>query len=244
MTAINGVVQGKRVYLYGDTAWLNCRDGTVAGFGTKIFAGSRFPWAIGLTWTAGVPTDAVYGVQEIAHVPNVAGLIAGIPGVLQAYLRRSQASGVENAGMRVLVGCWDSRKQKARLFFASSMLDGTEAFGPTGEVTEVRSFFASPRTAEDLLGRSVDPSDPSSFDPDADGLAMMQAQRADRIVPAISGAITGAKDVCGVGGECEQVIITRRGVKCFSLHTWPDQLGELIDPTRDAAEALPALQAA
>jgi hypothetical protein len=54
----------------------------------------------------------------------------------------------------------------------------------------------------------------------------MEVQRRRRSKPAVSDA--PPSNFCGIGEELDQLVITRRGLKRYSLHTCPDLVVERI----------------
>jgi hypothetical protein len=80
--------------------------------------------------------------------------------------------------------------------------------------------------AEALLGRPVDMTDPRSFDPDTDGLALMEGQRQ----LFRWGPNSTSPKCCRIGGGLEQAIVTKRSVQLYALHDWGDRVGEQIGP--------------
>jgi hypothetical protein len=231
MTAVGAVVQGKTAYLYSDTAWIDEKRGHVIAFDNKIFAGAgRFPWAAVCTMGSGLPADLQNAQMLLQQARNATSLIKLMPLVLNDFQRRSYASGVEQPGLRLVTAYWDARLKIARVSLVSNMLDGTEAFTPRGTVAHMDHHWSTDGDPADMLGRSVDFKSPASFDPDVDGLAMLQAMRCRPLVAALDGS--GAEGGCGIGGEAQQAVVTKAGVQLYSLHDWGDTIGQPIDPTR------------
>lgn len=76
----------------------------------------------------------------------------------------------------------------------------------------------------DIRARFIDrvPHDVEAFDPERDGLAVLEAQRA--------APINHAGDQCfvGVGGFAQLTTITREGITTKVIHHWPDEVGQPI----------------
>ena len=219
---INGIIQGKRAYLYSDTAWVDPSDGVVVAIAPKLFIGSHFPWVLAVSIANGQHVDVAHAIAA-TDAKNVAGLIKALPQAVKVFEERSLAAEIKGQGIRLAAACWDARKQKPRLFVVSNMADGLEAHGAPGTVIEFYSYFSTAMSPFDLLGRTFDATDPAQFDADRDGLAIMEAARR---IPMTSA--TGGPSYLGIGGGVDQVVITRRGVKSFSLGEWPDEVGRRI----------------
>lgn len=239
MTIANALVQGGKVYLYADTAYIDTRTGNVIAFLPKIYAGSHFPWAVAVTTASGDPLDMAHAIETLDTARNVAGLLKALPRALRVYEERCFEKGNKDQGLRLLVGCWDTRRRAARLFVLTNMPDGVHDAlgGEVGQVMEIFFFFGSHLTPEQLLGRVADPRNPAEFDADEDGLRVMEAARRQPIKAAVQSAGFAGY---GIGGEAEQVIVSRRGVKSFSLQQWGDRVGERIDPFGGPGQAIPA----
>jgi hypothetical protein len=79
----------------------------------------------------------------------------------------------------------------------------------------------------DIRARFIDrvPHDIEAFDPERDGLTVLEAQRAAPIEHA------GDKSFVGVGGFAQVTSITRDGIVTKVIHRWPDEIGHQIGST-------------
>lgn len=220
MTLVAATIQGKRAYLYGDRAWVDDRTGVMVADETKLFVGQRFPFVVGSSMTGAHAIDLCHAITKL-DVKNVRSLIAALPLALQEFQRRT--SDKPNAGLRLVVACWDARLQKPRILAATTMLDGLEAWGPTGSVVEFESYFGLTQSPSELLGRVCDPRDPKSFDPDEGAVAIFEAARRQPVRNAITGL-----EYHGIGGGIDQAVVTKRGVTTYGLQDWPDEVGKPI----------------
>jgi hypothetical protein len=168
------------------------------------------------------------GMAKLDEARNVTSFLKLLPNVLADFQQRTTASGVTNAGIRLTAVAWDARQQKARAFLISTMLDGLEEIASPGTVIEVTSHWSSLRSPAELLGRDVDCSSRSSFDPTEDGRKIMQTMREEPFAAAMPGSL--AEGRCAVGGEAEQAVVSKTGVELYCLHEWPDQVGSAIGP--------------
>lgn len=219
MTAINCAPQGKIGYLYADTAHTDAETGRVLHFASKLLLGTNFPWAMAISGYSRAQAAAIEAIN--AEVPrNVTGFVRALPGILKRIEATADAQG--SLSLTLLV--WDGRLQRTRAFVIDN--DGSANGGlgiEPGTVAEV-DWSACGGDPAAYLERPVEMTRRSSFDPDDYGLALMLAQR--------RGMTWGPSPDCAVcpriGGEVEQAVVTRRGVQVYSLHRWPDRVGEKI----------------
>lgn len=212
MTMINAVVQRKTGYLFADTAMLDSATGNAIAFGTKIFSGTLFPWAVGVTFT-GNPGAWTPSVEMLKGARNVAALRTALTAGVAQFRERSEAADT----LRLTAVAWDARQKTPRIFAIGDMAE--DAGVPCDAVEEFEWLFGSPLDHRHLWSRGT-PSNPKAFDPETTGVAVMQERRAspDAITP-------GGAAHCIVGGEVEMAEITRDGVTLYGIHTWPDRVG-------------------
>lgn len=79
-----------------------------------------------------------------------------------------------------------------------------------------------------LLGRPSELFDAVTFDPHVDGFRLVEAQRASpqtNLTPGVDSSVCYR-----IGGEVELTEVTRRGVKVWCIGTFPDKVGQRIQP--------------
>jgi hypothetical protein len=147
-----------------------------------------------------------------------------LPGILRECIAALEAEGVTNPPLALTLAVWDARLRCTRCFMVES--DGTAlaSLGVAPFTATELDFAATGRGITELLGRAVDPTKPGSFDPDADGEALMEAQRRELRWTGSAG-----QQIACIGGELEQAVVSKSGVQVFSLQTWPDSVGRLIE---------------
>jgi hypothetical protein len=129
---------------------------------------------------------------------------------------------------------WDFA-QKRPVGFLMQTADGEMAGGEAiAAFTWYETAWAlgTHESADALLDRPVDVTDPDSFDPETDGLSLITAQRCRGAIDITPGVIPG---FFRIGGEIHLTEIRKTGVQVFAIGDFPDRVGELIDPATTAA---------
>ena len=224
MTAINCVPQGKVGYLYTDTAHTHLETGEVVFLGPKMLIGRSFPWAIGITGF----TSALGHLMTATNVEppkNVVGLVRALPDIVARTVELAGApipGDNRSLGLTVLV--WDARKGCTRVFLIDNDGSMTGGLGVSPfEAVEV-DWSATGAAPDYYLGRQVNVRDRRSFDPHADGIALMEGQRREMRWGPTPTALKCAR----IGGEIQVAKVTGAGVQHSILHQWPDFVGERI----------------
>ncbi len=223
MTAINCIPQGKRGYLYTDTAHTHAQTGAVLFLGPKMLIGRGFPWVIGI---AGYTSALGHLMTVMNDDPprNVSGMVRATPAILERTLELSadQPGIAQSLGLTILA--WDARKGCARAFLIDNDGSVTGGLGVAPfEAVEVDWSVTGGDPAH-VLGRPVNVRDRRSFDPHADGIALMEGQRREMRW----GPTPSAAQCPRIGGEIQLATVTRDGVEHSILHQWPDRVGEGI----------------
>jgi hypothetical protein len=222
MTAVNCVLQGKRAYLYADTAHTSLKTGLVVGLRSKLLIGTNFPWALASSGQSLSPTALAAAVDR-AMPRNVATFVKALPSILEEGIAVLETEGVTNPPLALTLAVWDARLRCTRCFMVES--DGTAltSLGVAPFTATELDYTATGRGIGELLGRDVDPMKPGSFDPDADGQALMEAQRRE-----LRWAGAAGQQIACIGGELEQAVVGKAGVEVYSLFAWPDRVGFTI----------------
>ena len=80
-------------------------------------------------------------------------------------------------------------------------------------------------SADALLEREVDVTDPDSFDPEIHGMALVAAQRARPAINLTPGIEEGH---CRIGGEVQVTEVRKSGVRTITVGEFPDKVGQRI----------------
>lgn len=231
MTAINLAVQSAKraAYLITDCAF-TAPDGTIDKIAGKIISFDRFPCAIGVTGNINLAVLA--HALEATDARNLRSLLKGLPGALKRAVDAVKAAhGIEGCGT-LRVAAWCSRQKRPVGYLIMSDQLAAEAMIGLGwgayQVAECKNAQAIHVDASELLGRPVDLSDATTFDPHVDGFRLVEAQRATSQINITPGIDSSA--CYRIGGEVELTEVTRRGVKVWCIGTFPDKVGERIKP--------------
>jgi hypothetical protein len=91
MTAVNCVLQGKRAYVYADTAHTSLETGFVVGLRSKLLIGKNFPWALASSGQSLSPPVLAAAVDR-AMPRNVATFVKALPGLLRECIAALEAA--------------------------------------------------------------------------------------------------------------------------------------------------------
>jgi len=232
MTAINLAVQPARraAYLISDCAFTT-PDGRLDRIAGKIISFERFPCAIGMTGNLDL---AALGRALLAlDARNLRTLLLGLPQALSRALGDTLAmhTGMSEGWGMLKVAAWDARRKRPAGYLIATDAQAAEAvLGPEWgayQVAECSSAHGTHEHISDLLGRPCQLEDAATFDPHVHGYALIAAQRQRgslNITPGISDY------PFRIGGEAELTEVTRRGVRVWGVGTFPDKIGERINP--------------
>jgi hypothetical protein len=235
MTAANLVVAERAAYLLTDSATY-ATDGAVLDLRPKVIASPELRIAIagnGETWdTKEFITRCWMGLQPssdgaIAALPQLVGILKAD---LEAYYRRHQTP-MRPASewppphvFHLFATVWSQERQRPEGYAISSR---GAAFYPHSAVLSGCVYQMKRHIQPPFAGPlSQDPYS-EQFDPERDGLALIEAQR--RWVDADGRHI--------VGGTAQLTTVSEVGVTTTVLREWPDEIGRRIEPN---PERLPA----
>lgn len=224
-------------YLLTDGAVWDAADQTLAFVRCKAFRAKRAPLAV----TARGHLAVVEKIQEeICNRADILGTAETIA-TLQAFadgLRDRPGISADQGGAHFLVSAFIEGKGAVARSFSTYQRDRRLA---TGEDVTKRTPFevwdpgmvywsGTPMRTEDVerAGLFPKPNEPIPAFVRRAGLGMMEIMRGR------PGTIDG-KPVWCVGGHVDLTTIDARGARTETLRTWPDVIGEPIDPTRKAA---------
>lgn len=232
MTAINMMVQPKARagFIVSDGAH-TLPDGTVCELSPKVVSGTgRFPWAMGITGNVH-PVTLTYALAALNPL-NLKQLTKRLPEAMRNAMRQTAEKHTMPLS-DVLCGvrgvAWDYARKRPIGFVVVSdpeaLLPGATAFAWYETAWNVTATPGAASPA-DILGRDVDLTDPASFEPEADGLALITAQRERGAIDAMPGLEAGH---CRIGGEVDLTEVTKHGVRVWQIHDFGDRVGGRIE---------------
>jgi hypothetical protein len=219
MTIITAFRQGNKAYLLTDKAWVR-DNGEVHWIDSKFLVGGAFPWGVAFTGSI-LPQALVRAITP--HAPrNARMLVDTLVAALRTVTAEADAEGNKGASCGLYSIMWSARTKQPAIICVdndgASFGEHTDPFRPF-EVDWIMGGVGDPSS---LLGRPVNMTDPTSFDPKVDGVALMKAQREVNFWPTPLGPRKK------VGGGVQLMSLSRRSTQYEDLHTWPDVVGELI----------------
>lgn len=239
MTAINIVLQPDAAYILSDAAF-TAEDGTLLAVRQKVTTFPQFRTA--LTWSGfGPVSDLEDGIDRIASLvatirpQTQRQLLEAVPSIVKSMhaeniTRMPAGCQAHTYGVALFGVFWSEGDGEPQAFTAHS---DAAALGPgyrPYSIARLLQFITAPaegmdasQVAQEVFGRHVEFSEPGSFHPEVDGLALLEAQR------HFKGALGGWCDH-GVGGFAHLAKVTADDVSDRILKVWPDRVGQIIDP--------------
>ena len=228
--------RGRAGYLITDTAITDPMGALLHSCGKIVYGLGRFPWAAGIS--GDVHPKIVCAEIGAFNPLSYKQLMKGLPGALRSAVER-QASGRKvdptSISLHLTGVAWDhSRKRPVGFTILSKSGLNDAGLEPyvyyelpwsfsCGESAEARSYV-----------EAHCPTEPDRFDPEKDGLALVEIQRAARI-----NAVSGLDLIPAYRIGCEVIMATvsKKGVALKCLHDFGDKVGEKIDPAFNSAPA-------
>lgn len=218
MTAINVFCRGRAVHLLTDGAYLS-PDGVLRLIGPKVrtlphlnaMAIMRGPFDLESAFVNALGTAMTSFDHLLANFESAVNTIADA---------HAAANGFESFDL-VVAGVSE--------FYQMPKVIGAfcgETAGTNRTVVQSLSDWTAPMTAgirARLAARGIDPESPS-FDPERDGLTLLEEQRREVIQPQ------GWPAIHIVGGFAQLTTLTTDGITTRVLKRWPDKVNEKISP--------------
>lgn len=221
MTAINVLLSPTAVHVLSDGAGY-LPDGTIVSIQSKVLpiAGANAVLA-----ARGYIAFAHLFAERLAAFGSFDELAAGATAAILeviAHARGKFAPGVLDEPLDLVLAGWSESRDQAEAF----ALFNHDAYGiPAWELTPIGEGYISPGNAdffERLEEIGLDPLS-SDFDPQTDGLRLLEEQRAMRW-PLLGGGET----IRSVGGFCQLTMVRRDEISSRILKRWPDEVGRKI----------------
>lgn len=236
MTAVNMMIQAKARagFIISDTAVTSPEGRLIESCPKVLYGIGRFPWAMGITGDVHpkIMLQAIGAFNPLSYKQLVKTLPLALHDAIQ---RQAEGQGFEPDYFSVTLtgAAWDFVKKRPVGFIVTSkegfshagidpfMFYETSSSLTGGEIPYVQSI------AGEDGGIVVDH---TRFDPERDGLQLIDIQRRAPLVPRNSGCSDYPHRI---GCEVLLTKVTKRGVVNWMLHDYGDTLGEFIDPARD-----------
>jgi hypothetical protein len=217
MTAANLIVGRAAAYLVADCASYD-EDGRVVALGRKVRVNDTIRMAISdQSWH--MPGRAHRRLDRwLAEQGDQGEALAALPALLDKLMgmmaEDAPAAARHEPILQLYVATWSLARRRPECFVMTSSADGTL---PT-RVVPGRLHPCVEYVSPPVPGFSSGP----KFDPYADGLRLVEAQR----------AVLGDDGFHVVGGGAHLATVDADGARLELLCTWPDCIGRRIDPQR------------
>jgi len=228
MSLANLIVQPGRAILQADAAIFE-PDGRVARFFPKLIAYDRFSSAV--TMKGGFWDPEFY--QRLRDLGAIPGATIGhlLADICEAFRIASTKAAERASGTAAALYFVGYDRAGAGPFGAIMTNDRAYFEGQLApyEWLSVNNCVAALPPLDLVFGNAVDVSDPSQFNVDRDSVKLIEAQRrhAWGAWPVPDPRVAVAHKV---GGWVDQAEATASGLEVTRICTWPDQVGELIQP--------------
>jgi hypothetical protein len=206
-------------------ACTDCATGRVIWVDSKFIKGVEpFPW--GAAITGNINPHAVLAAIERHNPVTPTAMFEEMPAILSTVAGMAAAEGLMSPQCAIAMAVYSRRKKRVAVMACD--MDGSVYGHMMPPMTSFSTWgiFAGAASPADILGREVDPLDPTSFDPERDGVELVSVQRRRTAwAPRPGDAIAHR-----IGGGVQLMRVNKRGVSIKTLHTWDeDRPGELIN---------------
>lgn len=220
MTALNMWEDGRNAYILNDTANFAPGSPAISRMVPKSMIIPKFSLGGQAAMTCSGclhPEFLAEGVNSL-HALQPRDLLAGLPMLMArwAHILRQNGMYLDDMGFQIALAIIDPISQRPALFTAC---DDAQMMPPDykpGSIIQVR-YWTTGMEAYGPFDYSGQKPNLRRFDPRRDGLAMMEAQRAEPWLGAYR-----------IGGAAILTTIGADGPRSDILHTWPDEVGEPI----------------
>jgi hypothetical protein len=235
MSAINVVRQKQAVHIISDGAFCDA-SGMVREIGPSAFSLPHLPAALAIRGSSHFMPFLVHRLSRECR--SLDDLLAKIVSVaLEVHISFPMTFGTLEHGtiapdFDLVVAGW-SKARSGPVSYLVSSHDRLVAGGLTSnawQLLELPEVLVAPPVAEKQIaasGWSV-PYSVESFRPDADGIALIKAQRYSRRELDDRSGLRGQAHV--VGGFVQITSVSEHGVSSDVPYWWPDQVGRKIEP--------------
>jgi hypothetical protein len=230
MTAINVILRGEEAHVLTDGAVLG-PDMALTGIATKVILLPTLPAVValggGLNAMLPILASALY--FRVQTFDDLIDSIEEIFRTAHAQIAPFVASkGMSDAFELVMAG-WSESENGICAYCI-----GSHELPPALPGAPARAAFALTSTPHGAINPAPSeaaiaavgwklPEDSTRFDPAADGLCLLEAQRRTPL-PGQRG------EVFGVGGYVQHTIVSRKSVRSGIIRRWPDEIGAPIKP--------------
>lgn len=221
MTAMNLVVQeaAKAAFLLTDTASIRPETGQVICFEPKVTAVQIGDAAFAaVTSTGRMFARHLQPFLREIRASSLADFARAIPEAFRAAELLSIDEG-GSGSMAAAIAAYDAKRGRAHGFVIGNDRTLFSTLYTPYRAVPATKHFTDFVPDYDQIADKVDFCDPLQWHPSEDGIALLEAQRAD---PFPFGY--------GVGGEAVLTRVSAEGISHKTLKAWPDRVGCKIDP--------------
>lgn len=223
MTIVTAFMQRDRAYILTDMAMTNEDDGRLSMIDSKFVVGSSFPWGIAVS--GNLNPHALVRQLERLNPRNPRSLVRSMTTALEQMTEDAIREGNRRPSCALWAAMWSARSKRPVIACMDNNGDQFAPLVPPFTFVEPEWIMSGVGTPETMMGRPVNLCDPASFDPAADGIALIQAQRIANVWQ------TAAGPCYRIGGGAQLLTASRQGVAIETIHTWPDKVGFPINPS-------------
>lgn len=226
MSAFYALAHDDRIEMLTDGAVYE-DDGTLTAIRRKVWYSDKLPMAI----TGRGASKAVELMAMAVLLPDVYGsvdkVIDGIPALLDKMAEKTAGAASGARMIEMVIAAISETRGPVLLYAANTNAYGLDWLEPF-KLYDVGHEWGG-GTPADISGIDI-----------SDGLRGCGAELFERMrrIPGPSAERPDLPDVYGIGGHVDLTTVRASGVTVERLRTWPDEIGERIDPFRgELAEA-------
>jgi len=229
MTAINVIRQSCAVHILSDGVFCNA-EGIVCELGPNAFALPHLPAALAVRGPTQFMPFLVHRLgRECQSFDEL--LTRVVPVALEVHISIPMILGYGDVSPNfdlIVVG-WSTRKNQPESFLVTPQRDAHEDNYKTWQLVELPDVLIAPAVdmAQVQFLNWQLPTSAEAFQPDTDGVKLLEAQRLSR--GRLNVRYPDENIGFTVGGFIQLTSISPRGVSSSVLHRWPDQAGQKIE---------------
>lgn len=221
MSAFYAVAFEDRIHLLTDGA-VYAPDGTLIAIARKVWTSSSAPIAVTGRGDSEAVSTFAKGLVDLVEASSFDGMIEKLEARFANARAREGAIPLE-----ILIAGWSEARGPQLLYFATVEMGGRPAFVMLDAGPEICGGTANLLTPEEIDAAGV------FIEPGKDmadiAIPFFDLMRAKKGAHPVSPDLPA---IHGIGGHLDMTTVTASGASTRRLHTWPDVVGEKIDPTR------------
>jgi hypothetical protein len=234
MTAINVIRQASAVHILSDGVFCN-PEGIICEIGPNVFAFPHLPAALAVRGPTLFMPFLVHRLgRECQSFDDLVARVVSVALEVHISIPMTLGFGDVKPDFDLVAIGWSSKKGKTESFIVTARqhTDRDELGNNTWRLIELPDVVIAPpvdMAQVRLLNWKV-PESAEAFQPDTDGIRLLEAQRLSQFPMNSQNSNEGRGSL--VGGFVQLTTVSANGVTSNVLRRWPDKVGQRIEPNR------------